>query len=63
MWAAVTGSISPRLLRPSVSSTITFDAASEPWSRLIAVASPMPIAVPSSMMPTSSSSSNVVTTP
>lgn len=49
--AAVIGAISPRLLMPSVSRMMTFDLASLSRRRLIAVASPLPMAVPSSIRP------------
>ena len=49
--AAVRGSIEPRLLTPSVSSTITRDPPWAPRSRLAAVAMAGPMAVPSSSCP------------
>ncbi len=53
--AAVRGSIVPRLFTPSVRSSTTFDFPSACRSRLTAVASPLPMAVPSSSMPIRSS--------
>ena len=44
--AAVMGVISPRLFTPSVSRITTFDLASLSRRRLMAVASPFPMAVP-----------------
>ena len=49
--AAVTGAISPRLFEPSVRRMITFDLAWLSLMRLTALASPTPMAVPSSIMP------------
>ena len=52
--AAVSGSIAPRLFSPSVSSTTTLLGVRLSRRRWTAVASPMPIAVPSSASPKSS---------
>lgn len=49
--AAVSGAICPLLLTPSVSRITTLLLAELSRSRLTAVPSPLPIAVPSSMMP------------
>ena len=55
----MTGAISPRLFTPSVSRMMTFDLASLSRRRLIAVASPLPMAVPSSINPLRTRPSNV----
>ncbi len=59
--AASSGAIVPLLLSPSVSRITTLELDSSPRSRLAAVASATPIAVPSLSWPTSSSSTAVST--
>ena len=49
--AAVCGSMSPRLLLPSVSKMMTLDLVCESFMRFTAFANPKPIAVPSSIIP------------
>ena len=51
--AAVSGAMSPVLLEPSVSNMMLFDLALPSTMRLMLVASPSPIAVPSSSSPIS----------
>ncbi len=51
MSAAMRGAISPRLFTPSVSRIITLLFESLSRRRFIAVARPLPMAVPSSMTP------------
>ena len=62
MRAAVWGSISPRLLLPSVSRMMTLDLVGESFMRLTAFARPSPIAVPSSIMPYSTARKRLTST-
>ena len=57
MFEAVSGSISPALLAPSVISTMTFDLARDGFRRASALPSPMPMAVPSPCSPSFCASS------